>query len=202
VKERRTTVKNKELHAIYPNDEINIDYQDKEKVIEQLMDLYSEKVYLLAYSFVKDRGLAEDISQEVFLKAYKYLDSFRGEATLKSWIYRITVNTSKDFLKKKSLKQLLLKSSLLENFSRTESTETSFLNANRNEELLQLILTLPIKYREVIVLHYFYDVKINELSSTLDLNTNTVKTRLSRGRDMLRRKITAKEGDVNSGKRD
>lgn len=195
-------MENKELHTIYPNDEINIDYQDKEKVIEQLMDLYAEKVYLLAYSFVKDRGLAEDISQEVFLKAYKYLDSFRGEAALKSWIYRITVNTSKDFLKKKSLKQLLLKSSLLENFKRTESTETSFLNANRNEELLQLILTLPIKYREVIVLHYFYDVKINELSSTLDLNTNTVKTRLSRGRDMLRRKITAKEGDVNSGKRD
>jgi RNA polymerase sigma factor (sigma-70 family) len=191
----------KELYAFYPNDEIDTDYQDKGKVIEQLMNLYTEKVYLLAYSFVKDRGLAEDISQEVFLKAYKYLDSFRGESKLKSWIYRITVNTSKDFLKKKSLKQLLLESNFLENFKSTESTETSFLNANRKEELLQLILTLPIKYREVIVLHYFYDVKINELSSTLDLNTNTVKTRLSRGRDILKRKIEAKEGDVLSGKR-
>lgn len=191
----------KEIYAIYPNDEINTNYQDKGKVIEQLMDLYAEKVYLLAYSFVKDKGLAEDISQEVFLKVYKYLGSFRGEAKLKSWIYQITVNTSKDFLKKKSLKQLLLESSFLENIRRTESTETSFLKANRKEELLQLILTLPIKYREVIVLYYFYDVKINELSSTLNLNTNTVKTRLLRGRDMLKRKIEAKEGDVNSGKR-
>ncbi|WP_243299585.1 sigma-70 family RNA polymerase sigma factor [Bacillus litorisediminis] len=186
---------NKELHAIYPNDEIVIDYQDTGKVIEQLMELYAEKVYLLAYSFVKDRGLAEDISQEVFLKAYKYLGRFRGEASLKSWIYRITVNTSKDFLKKKSLKQLLLKSSFLENFKRTESTESSFLKADRNEQLLQTIINLPMKYREVIVLHYFYDVKINELAETLELNSNTVKTRLSRGRDILKRRMQAMEGD-------
>lgn len=187
---------NKQLHAIYPNDEIDIDNQDKEKVIVQLMDLYAEKVYLLAYSFVKDKGLAEDISQEVFLKAYKYLDSFRGEAALKSWIYRITVNTSKDFLKKKSMKQLLMESSFLENFKRTESTEASFLKADRNEQLLQTILTLPTKYREVIVLYYFYDVKLNDLATTLNLKTNTVKTRLSRGREMLKRKIQTKEGDV------
>ncbi|MET3698829.1 RNA polymerase sigma (SigV) subunit [Bacillus oleivorans] len=186
---------NKELHAIYPNNEIDIDNQDTGNVIEQLMDLYAEKVYLLAYSFVKDRGLAEDISQEVFLKAYKYLDSFRGEAALKSWIYRITVNTSKDFLRKKSLKQLLFESSFLENFKKAESTESFFLKADRNEQLLQSIMTLPMKYREVIVLHYFYDVKINELAKILELNTNTVKTRLSRGRDILKRKIQAKEGE-------
>jgi RNA polymerase sigma factor (sigma-70 family) len=189
-------VGDKELHAIYQNDEIDINYQDKGIVIEQLMDLYAEKVYLLAYSFVNDRGLAEDISQEVFLKVYKYLDSFRGEAALRSWIYRITVNTSKDILKKKSMKQLLLESSYLENFKKTESAETSFLKADRNEQLLQSILTLPMKYRAVIVLHYFYDVKINELSSVLDLNINTVKTRLSRGRDILRRKLGSKEGDI------
>lgn len=70
----------KDSHVINVNEEINIDYQDKEIVIEQLMELYAEKVFLLAFSFVKDRGVAEDISQEVFLKAYKYLDSFRGEA--------------------------------------------------------------------------------------------------------------------------
>ncbi|WP_428839307.1 sigma factor-like helix-turn-helix DNA-binding protein [Bacillus massilinigeriensis] len=57
------------------------------------------------------------------------------------------------------------------------------------------MLTLPIKYRELIVLHYFYDVKVNELAETLGLNTNTVKTRLSRGREMLKRKLQGKEGD-------
>ncbi|WP_052345824.1 sigma-70 family RNA polymerase sigma factor [Paucisalibacillus sp. EB02] len=187
---------NKELHAIYPKDDINIDNQFKESAIQQLMELYSEKVYLLAFSFIKDRGIAEDISQEVFLKAYKYLNNFRGEAAVSSWIYRITVNTSKDFLKKKSFKQVLLESSLLENFRKTESTETSFLKTIRNEQLLQSILTLPMKYREVIVLHYFYDVKVNELSRVLNLNANTIKTRLSRGRDILKRKIDVREGEV------
>lgn len=184
------------LVEVHTNQEINIIYEDKGMLIEQLMEHYTEKVYLLAYSFVRDRGIAEDISQEVFLKAYKYIDNFRGDASLKSWIYRITVNTSMDFLKKKSLKQMLLENSFLENFNRTESAETSYLEADRNEQLLQIIITLPMKYRTVIVLHYFYDLKINELSDVLDLKINTVKTRLSRGRELLRRKIEAKRGDV------
>lgn len=191
-----TSVGNKEWHANNQSDEMDINFQDKEIVIEQLMVLYAENVYLLAYSFVKDKGLAEDISQEVFLKVYKYLDRFRGESALKSWIYRITVNTCKDFLKKKSLKQLLLKNSFFENFKKTESTEASFLKVDRNEQLLQTILTLPTKYREVIVLHYFYDLKINELSSVLGLNKNTVKTRLSRGRSLLRREMIDMKGEV------
>lgn len=187
---------NQEIHI---NQETESSYVGKETLIEQLMEQYIERVYLLAYSFVKDRGIAEDISQEVFLKVYKYIDSFRGEAALKSWIYRITVNTSMDFLKKKSLKQLLFENSFLESFHRTESAETSYLESDRNEQLLEVILTLPMKYRTVIVLHYFYDLKINELSTVLDVRTNTVKTRLSRGREMLRRKIEAKKGDIFSG---
>ncbi|MDN4494673.1 sigma-70 family RNA polymerase sigma factor [Ureibacillus aquaedulcis] len=186
-------MRNKEIHIKH---EIDSACEDKGMLIEQLMELYTEKVYLLAYSFVKDRGIAEDISQEVFLKAYKYIDNYRGEASLKSWIYRITVNASLDFLKKKSIKQLLLENSFFENFRRTESAESSYLEADRNEHLLQIILTLPMKYRTVIVLHYFYDLNINELSSILELKTNTVKTRLSRARDMLRRKIEARKGEV------
>jgi RNA polymerase sigma factor (sigma-70 family) len=189
-------VGNKELHAISPKDDSDIDITNKESTIELLMQRYSEKVYLLAFSFVKDRGLAEDISQEVFLKAYKYLDRFRGEAAITSWLFRITVNTCKDFLKKKSLKQMLLQGRFLENLKKTESTETSFLIESRNEELLQAILSLPIKHREVIILHYFYDVKVNELSTVLKLNANTIKTRLSRGRSLLKRKIEDKEGEI------
>ncbi|WP_316570692.1 sigma-70 family RNA polymerase sigma factor [Neobacillus sp. YIM B06451] len=191
-------MESKEVHSIYRN---NIDCLDTAKLFKQLMGLYTEKVYLLAYSFVKDRGLAEDISQEVFLKVYKYLDRYRGEAELGTWIYRITVNTSKDFLKKKSLKQLLLQNSFFEGLKRTESTKTSFFKADQNEQLLQTVLTLPVKYREVIVLFYFYDVTIHELAETLDLNTNTVKTRLSRGRDTLKRKLKAKGGVEFYGER-
>lgn len=183
------------LHALNRNEEIDWEIEDKEHVIEQLMTLYTEKVYLLAFSFVKDQGLAEDISQEVFLKAYKYLDRFRGEASIKSWIYRITVNTAKDFLTKKGFKQLLLHNSFLENFKKDKSSEAIYLEADRNEKLILSILALPAKYREVIVLHYFHDLKVNEVAAALEIKQNTVKTRLARGRKLLKQKWMAKEGE-------
>lgn len=189
------------LHAMNIDDEIDWYNQDREQVMEQLMDLYTERVYLLAFSFVKDQGTAEDISQEVFLKVYKYLDRFRGDASIKSWIYRITVNTSKDFVKKKGFSQLFLHNSFLENFKKGQSSEAIYLEADRKEQLIQSVLALPEKYREVIVLHYFHDLKVNEIVATLELKLNTVKTRLSRGRRMLKQKWVAKEGEDCNGQK-
>lgn len=188
-----------ELKSFYHDNELDLNYQDKEELVEQLMNLYVEKVYLLAYSFVKDRGMAEDISQEVFFKCYKYIENFRGESSLKSWIYRITVNTSMDFLRKKTPKPLFFDEGFLESFRKSDSSETAFLKADQNEQLLQTVLMLPIKYREVILLHYFLDIPINEMSTTLNINTNTVKTRLKRGRDILRKKL--EKGMKDDGER-
>jgi RNA polymerase sigma-70 factor (ECF subfamily) len=170
-------------------EEAELNFEDKGELIEQLMNLYVEKVYLLAFSFVKDKGIAEDISQEVFFKCYKYIDNFRGESSLKSWIYRITVNTSMDFLRKKSPKPLFFEEGAFDNIKMGESTEAAFLKADRNEQLLQTVLLLPLKYREVILLHYFLDIPINEMADTLNMNSNTVKTRLKRGREILRKKL-------------
>jgi RNA polymerase sigma factor (sigma-70 family) len=178
-----------ELKSFNHDEETELNFEDKGELIEQLMNLYVEKVYLLAFSFVKDRGLAEDISQEVFFKCYKYIDNFRGESSLKSWIYRITVNTSMDFLRKKSPKPLFFEEEVFDYFKMSESTEAAFLKAKRNEQLLQMVLMLPLKYREVILLHYFLDIPVNEIADTLKMNTNTVKTRLKRGRDILRKKL-------------
>lgn len=86
---------------------------EKGKLIDELMNLHSRKVYLLAYSYVKDKGLAEDIAQEVFIKCYKSLNHFRGDAQITSWIYRITVNTAKDFLRSKSFNILKYPKSFL-----------------------------------------------------------------------------------------
>jgi RNA polymerase sigma factor (sigma-70 family) len=181
--------KEMELKSFNHVEETELNFEDKGELIEQLMTLYVEKVYLLAFSFVKDKGIAEDISQEVFLKCYKYIDNFRGESSLKSWIYRITVNTSLDFLRKKNPKPLFFEEGVLDHFKMSESTETAFLNADRNERLLQTVLMLPIKYREVILLHYFLDIPVTEMAETLKMNTNTVKTRMKRGRDLLKKSL-------------
>jgi RNA polymerase sigma-70 factor, ECF subfamily len=169
---------------------------NKDIMLEHIMTQYSKDVYLLAYSFVKEKGLAEDISQEVFIKCYRNIDSFRGDAALKSWIYRITVNTAKDTVKKKSFNILKFPKIFFENFRKSESAEQTMLKQNHDEEVLLKVLDLPIIYREVIVLYYFQELNVNEISYALNLNSNSVKTRLSRGRSILKEELL-KKGDTS-----
>lgn len=174
--------------------EVNIDFSDKESAMNEIMKIYTKKVYLLAYSFVKDQGMAEDISQEVFIKCYKHLHQFRGDSSIKTWIYRITVNSSKDFIKKRNFHLLKFPLSFFERFTDKNEPEREILNHFENEELIQAIFQLSSKYREVIVLYYFHELKIEEVGAALGINPNTVKTRLARGRLALKDKLTWLEG--------
>ncbi|MFE4145269.1 sigma-70 family RNA polymerase sigma factor [Peribacillus sp. YIM B13472] len=177
----------------------DFDVDNKEIIIEDIMNKYSKDVYLLAYSFVRDQGLAEDISQEVFIKCYKNIEKFRRDASIKTWVYRITVNTSKDFIRKKSFRVLKYSKLFLENFKKSESSEEVFLKQNQNAQILHKVLSLSQKYREVVVLYYFQDLKVSEIGETLGINTNTVKTRLTRGRSILKENLIFEKGDALNG---
>ncbi|TKD71509.1 sigma-70 family RNA polymerase sigma factor [Pseudalkalibacillus hwajinpoensis] len=155
-------------------------------------------MYLLAYSYVQDKGSAEDIAQEVFLKAFKNLKRFRGEASLQTWLYRITVNTAKDHLRKKSFQLLKNPTGFFDNFLRSQSSEQLYIEHEGNREVLDYVYDLPRKYREIIVLHYFHEQTVTEVSQALDLNLNTVKTRLSRARNLLKKNmLDQKEANLN-----
>src|SRR5690625_186227 len=168
--------------------------KDTDEVIEELMTLYSKKVYLLAYSFVKNHGNAEDITQEVFIKCYKNLDKYRGDATISTWIYRITVNTAKDFLHKNKLMQFVHPLKYITNLVNDQTPEQALIEKNQKEQVLHAIFSLQIRYREILILYYFHDQKIDEISETLHVNANTVKSRLVRGRRKLKQKLTSLRG--------
>lgn len=183
-----------------PNDKkSNLQDHNKRQMIDDIIRLHSRDVYLLAYSYVKDHASAEDISQEVFLKCYKFLGNFRGDSSLKSWLFRITVNTSKDFLRKRRFKVFNLASHFFENIRNTEDTEETFLKKQENEQLLQTILSLNSKYREVIILYYFQELTTEEIGGMLKVNHNTVKTRLARGRSLLKEMLDPDIGGVFHG---
>jgi len=93
----------------------------KDDLILYLINQYGLMVKKLAYSYVKDIGLAEDITQDVFLRCYNKLDDFKGNSQYKTWIYRITINRSKDVLKKEKYKIFLHNTKLV--FSNTETPE-------------------------------------------------------------------------------
>lgn len=164
-----------------------LDYRSKEAILEDLMARYGTKVVRLAYTYVKDRAKAEDIAQDVFIKCFEKIDQFRGESGLQTWVYRITVNLCKDYLKSWHVRHVFFGAKKTEIAPITEATpEASFLTRTEQRRLSEFVLGLPIKYREIIIFYYYEDLSVQEIALMTDLQENTVKTRLRRARLKLR----------------
>ena len=167
-----------------------------ELTLNNLMREYGQNVLWLAYSYVKDKNLAEDITQDVFISCYEKLETFREESSIKTWIYRITTNRCKDVMKSRAYKYKKITQSLFDHyFSKDDTPEDFLIKKSEKKEISLKVLALPLKYREVIFLYYFENLKLEEISSLLSQKTNTVKTRLHRGRFLLKEMYERGEED-------
>jgi RNA polymerase sigma-70 factor, ECF subfamily len=156
-------------------------------LLEELMSDYGEELTRTAYPYLKDWSLAEDAVQESFIKLYKNLHTFRGDASIKTWVYKILTNTCKDILRSATMKKVVL-GNLFDYKGHTEkSAEYTILNNESGKELAQSVLNLPLKYREVIILFYYQSFSTKEISQLLSITESTVRVRLNRGREKLRR---------------
>ncbi|WP_442599938.1 sigma-70 family RNA polymerase sigma factor [Neobacillus sp. D3-1R] len=160
----------------------------KELILEELILEYEKSIVNLAYTYVHNWNTAEDISQEVFIKVFKKLDSFNHQSNIKTWIYRITINHCKDYLKSKFFRSTFLTDIIHPFIPKSEgnSLEIEHFKKIENSELAYDVLQLNMKYREAIILFYYEDLSISEISSLLNINPSTVRTRLERGRKKLR----------------
>jgi RNA polymerase sigma factor (sigma-70 family) len=165
-------------------------------LFEKIVDQYGESLMRLAYTYVKNHQVAEDIVQDVFLKAFEKQSDFRGESSYKTYLYRITINRSYDYFRSWSYKNLLLTDKITKIVRQEKSTELLDITENENYLLGEKILSLPIKYREVIILHYYNDYGIDEIAFILGISPNTIKTRLRRGREKLKGLIERTEGEI------
>lgn len=172
---------------------------DKEALVEQLMRMHGTELTNFAYTYVRDWGLAQEIVQDVFVRCYFNLDSFRGEASHKTWLFRITMNRCRDEMRKKSFQKLLTipLSSFFSLTSNSPTPEDEFLEKSEQEKLAELVLRLPARYREVIILYYYSGFKTEEISRMMEVNAGTVRTRLRRARQLLQKKIE----EVSRGER-
>ncbi|WP_408009040.1 sigma-70 family RNA polymerase sigma factor [Pseudalkalibacillus sp. A8] len=171
----------------------------KDEIIELMMDQFGEKLTRLAYTYVKDWGKAEDIVQEAFVACYTKLDTFRGESSVKTWIYRITINRCHDYHRTWSFRNL----QFTDKISRwikgdTHTPEADLIAKDESEALAKQVLALPLKYREVLLLYYFEELSIQEISLMLLTNESTIKTRLHRGRQLLKEFISS-ERSIGDG---
>ncbi|MFC0525151.1 sigma-70 family RNA polymerase sigma factor [Pontibacillus salicampi] len=171
---------------------------EKHYWLDEIMKQYGDELVRLAYTYVKDGETARDLVQNTFMKCYEKSETFRGDASQKTWLYRITINQCKDYLRSWHHKKVRTISYIQEKVSSTTpSAERVVVEQAGNEEIQEVLFTLPKKYREIIYLYYYKSLKLEEIASVTDLEINTVKTRLRRARLKLRGKM--EEAGVHEG---
>ena len=154
--------------------------------IEQLIDTYSDYLYRIAFIYTKDRLVAEEVIQDVFFNYYNKSHQFAGNATLKTYLVKMTINRSYDYLRSwKNKKQVLLE--MIQ--GSTKGTEQLYVEKEMRGEITAAVMTLPVKDREVLLLYYYEEMTVSEISQLLELSVSTVKSRLQRAREKLKPKL-------------
>lgn len=161
----------------------------QEERLNHLVRTYQTALLHICYMLLQDEALAEDAVQETFLKAYRGLDAFRGESSEKTWLMRIGMNVCRDMKRARWFRYV----------DRRVTPETLPIPAperdDDSEELAQAILHLPVKHREVILLHYYQNMNVKEVAQTLGIAPSSVSNRLKKAREKLR--VLLERGSVH-----
>jgi RNA polymerase sigma-70 factor, ECF subfamily len=142
----------------------------------------------LAYRFSRDRSRSEEMAQEAFLRAYRSLDRWRREAAFSTWLFALATNLYCSELRRIPVRTVPLDEVVEPRDHRP--MDGGFENEDRNRAVRRAVLALPAKYRETLILFYFHDMDVASTARSLSLPEGTVKARLSRGREMLRNRLS------------
>ena len=152
-----------------------------EQEVNRVVEQYSDMVRRLCMVHLKNHADTEDIFQTVFLKYVLSSVSFENEEHEKAWFLRVTLNCCRKDLLKSFFRSHTV--------SLEEVMEQPALLLPDNREVLEAVLSLPVKYREVVYLHYYEDYTAPQISRILGKNVNTIYTLLTRAKQMLRERL-------------
>ncbi len=151
--------------------------KQKENYIKETINKYADMVYKIAITRCGTIENAEDIFQEVFLKFSEKMPKFESDEHKKAWLIRVTINLTKNIKNNNWNKRVVF---LDENIPFEEKEEADVFSA---------VCELPLNYKTVIYLSYYEGYKVKEIASLMNTNENTVKTWLSRAREILKEKL-------------
>jgi RNA polymerase sigma-70 factor (ECF subfamily) len=169
---------------------------DARVAFAELLRRHQGKVRGLLLRLCGDRTLADDLAQEVFLRAYRGLVGFEGRASFGTWVYRIAYNV---YLNHRArVRRFLVLPDDYEAQAAAPEDSSSPPRTDLRRDLAAAIATLPDRYRAVVVLYYLQDVSYPEISEILELPLGTVKTHLYRAKRQLREQMHAWDGPADS----
>lgn len=150
------------------------EFYGTENYIHYLIEKYADMLIRISYSYMKNMSDAEDITQDVFIRLLEKKPDFENINHEKAWLLRIAINLCKDKLKSAY-------------FKNTAPLEGDFIDTTKDDdEIIHAVLTLPLKYRSIVLLYYYEDYSISEISNILNIKESTVGSQLSRGRKLLK----------------
>ncbi|MGG1600639.1 sigma-70 family RNA polymerase sigma factor [Paenibacillus naphthalenovorans] len=166
---------------------------DKNAILSEMMLAHGEDVWNYAFFLTRQTVLADDITQDVFVKVYERLYTFRGEASVKTWLLAITRNLVHDHWRSAWFRRVV-PFGVLRREGHGPSAEAQALSSLVNEELWEAVLSLPCKLREVLLLHAHHHLTYAEIARLLGVSEGTVKSRLFRARAKVSELLKEEEG--------
>ena len=183
-----------------------------ERALADLADAYSSKIYQLAFRYLRNKEDAEEITQDVLFKVYRKVDAFRGDAALSSWIYRITFNAAMSRLRtaryQRSQEEERVASANESDGANPPSrtpdvadwsdlADERLLRSQLRARVFRAILALPAIYRAPVMLRDIQGMSTEEASAMLQVKDQTLKSRLHRGRLILRKQLAEFAGGLS-----
>jgi RNA polymerase sigma-70 factor (ECF subfamily) len=162
------------------------------EAFEYLVKRYRNEVFALSYHFLRNREQAWDVAQEVFIKAYNALAQFRGDASFKTWLMRITANQCKDFLKKRRLETVSFDDGRLAEHAQSHllAPDRSLEATEIGEAIQKAIGKLSHKHKTAFILREFEGLSYEEMAQVMECSMGTVMSRLHHARKRLQKSLT------------
>ena len=150
-----------------------------EKQFDYVYNEYAKELYNIAYGYTRNRDDSIDIMQNAYVVLLESNKKFESNEHIKYFLIRVTINESIDLLKSASKKRVIKNNDVVVNFPETKKEELPY-------DLSEIVNTLPEKYKTIIILHYYDDMKIKDISSVLKISEPAVKKRLERARKLIK----------------
>ncbi len=165
----------------------------------EIIERYQGKLFAYLFRLIGSRDEAQDILQDVFLKAYRNLQSYDSSRKFSSWIYRIAHNEAVNFIKRKSLKRFIPWEDIaatkdkLDMASFEDGADKAWLRKETGKEVNFALDEMPFKYKQVLILRYYSDKSYEEIGEILGKPVNTVGTLISRAKQKLSEKLRGQD---------